>query len=672
MPIPEEDRGQAIELQRRAGRDGTLQVRLVAGPGSGKSSSIEDRVYWLITDEHITPKRIFAISFTRASTADLRGRIDLYCASAGIDAGTVNVSTVHSFALRLLRRAGLLSRFPAGPSVLDEWEIKNIFNAELSDASGITPTRCERIRRYHEAMWSTGRWDPPNYIPPDPPITAGELASFERYHGPATETYACVLPGEIVRQCVEQIDAGLLVPRDLVDIEELIVDEYQDLNPFDQALVERISAAGVRTFIAGDDDQSIYSFRFASPSGIQSYVDDHPGAASHTLDACFRSTPAIVASAARLIEKFSGPGRIPKDLRSLYDRSEPPVSGVVGAIQYADDRQEARAIAESCAALIDAGVAPRQIQILLSNGDLQANQIQAALIAATVPHEMPTSERFVDQASGRALLSLVRIATDPDDYVAHRTLLGLPKGVGSRTCRQIQERVVAENRNYHDLFYGMAPLDTFSARQRTAIEAVADLMAATVGWAGDDDLGNRKDELLGLIEQLLDSGAREAADDFMAELPSELRLTELRDYLWAGKDEAQALILLKVHQRAGRDLAESEVLPARVRVMTMHGAKGLSAKVVFIPGLEEQVLPGDKRRPYPGLVLEAARLLYVSITRARAGCIMSYSTHRVVFGTRVRHTPSQYLAYVGQRFSYRTTGLTADEIRAVVDNIALL
>jgi len=145
----------------------------------------------LITAERTPADRIFAISFTRASTADLRGRVDLYCASAGVDATSVNVSTVHSLALRLLRRAGLLARFPAGPSVLDEWEIKNVFNAELADASSIAPTRCEKIRRYHEAMWSTGVWDPPNYIPPDPPISEAEVNSFTRYHGPATETYAC-------------------------------------------------------------------------------------------------------------------------------------------------------------------------------------------------------------------------------------------------------------------------------------------------------------------------------------------------------------------------------------------------------------------------------------------------------------------------------------------------
>jgi len=399
-------------------------------------------------------------------------------------------------------------------------------------------------------------------------------------------------------------------------MEELIVDEYQDLNPFDQLFVERLTGAGLRTFVAGDDDQSIYSFRFASPSGIQAYVDSHRGAASHTLDACFRSAPAVVASAAALIERFSAPGRIPKNLSSLYERADPPVQGRIKGIQCADDRQEARAIAESCSALIAAGVAPRQIQILLSNRDLQASQMEAALVAADVPHEMPTSERFVDQPAGRSLLALARIVSDPNDYVAHRTLLGLPPGIGIRTCRQIEERVVAENRNYRDLFYGLAPPGTFTPRERRAIGNVEAAVSSMVGWQGEDRLEDRQPDLLQIIEQLLGPTDRAEVEDFISELPGDIRLSEVREYLWAGRDEAQARRLLSVHQRAGRDLAEAEVLPARVRVMTMHGAKGLSAQVVFVPGLEEQMLPGEKRSPYPGLVLEAARLLYVSITRA--------------------------------------------------------
>jgi len=111
---------------------------------------------------------------------------------------------------------------------------------------------------------------------------------------------------------------------------------------------------------------------------------------------------------------------------------------------------------------------------------------------------------------------------------------------------------------------------------------------------------------------------------------------------------------------------EEAVLPERVRLMTMHGAKGLSASVVFIPALEDTILPGTKRVPYPGLVLEAARLLYVSITRARAVCIMSNAYRRFFNGKNIAQAPSRFTASLGGAFQQRGSGLQAAEIQSAI------
>src|SRR5215471_5122420 len=111
---------------------------------------------------------------------------------------------------------------------------------------------------------------------------------------------------------------------------------------------------------------------------------------------------------------------------------------------------------------------------------------------------------------------------------------------------------------------------------------------------------------------------------------------------------------------------------SKVRLMTMHGAKGLSARVVFIPGLEEEVFPGPRRRPYPGLIEEAARLLYVSITRARAACIMSFARRRVVHGRSTQHTPSRFARSTGGAFSQQINGLTRTLAARIVADCTLL
>jgi superfamily I DNA/RNA helicase len=174
---------------------------------------------------------------------------------------------------------------------------------------------------------------------------------------------------------------------------------------------------------------------------------------------------------------------------------------------------------------------------------------------------------------------------------------------------------------------------------------------------------------------ILSTFGRDEADEWDAEishLPPDMTLSEVRDYLWADNDEQRALLLEAVYERLELDVPESGFLPPQVRIMTMHGAKGLSARVVFIPCLEEELLPGPRRQPYPGLILEAARLLYVSITRARSACILSYARSRIVYGGFSPHSPSRFLRDLGGQFGSRTSDLNAPEIGAIMQSCANL
>ena len=231
----------------------------------------------------------------------------------------------------MLRAANLL-HYPADPLVLDGWELEKIFDAEFGHANGIEKRRREEIRREHEAFWSTGQWAPPNYIPPNPPITQAERDAFNAFHGPRTQSYSCVLPGEIVRECLRQIVAGNLDPVAVVGLQHLIVDEYQDLNPIDQQFVGELISRGVIAFVAGDDDQSIYSFRFGSPAGIQNFLQSYQAATSHTLTDCFRCADSVAAAANALMAGYPSPNRLPKALHSLYAGSAPvsPASCTAG------------------------------------------------------------------------------------------------------------------------------------------------------------------------------------------------------------------------------------------------------------------------------------------------------------------------------------------------------
>jgi len=568
----------------------------------------------------------------------------------------------------MLREAGFLTQYAAIPMVMDQWELRNIFDSEFSDITGKSPTRCKDIRSEHEAFWSTGEWGPPNYIPPNPPISPEKKEKFSEFYPTRTQIYSCVLPGEIVRECMHKITSGLLNPVDLLQIKHLIVDEFQDLNPIDLDFVYQLIDRECRTFVAGDDDQSIYSFRFASPEGIQRFDKKYPSCSAHKLSDCFRCTPEIVKTAESLINAHRMPEQIPKSLNSLYVSSNPPLEGKVHTWRFASGIAEAKAIARSCQSLIQAGMPPREILILINDRKVLETTLTGALDEVEVSYESPSSDGYVNSEEGRFLLSCLRIICNRNDYVAYRSILGLLNNVGPGICNDIAVKILENNLNFKDLFYKSLPSGVFGARDRNAIGRINNIVKHLVRWNPKDTLSQRSSDIANLIQQLFGNSAVENFIAATSHLPKAISIEELRDYLWTDNDEQQRGVLDQAYQRLGEDIPE-QLLPERIRIMTMHGSKGLDARVVFVPGLEDKLFPGRWRNSYPGLVLEAARLLYMSITRARAACIISYANTRIVYGKYQGHTPSRFAQSLGKRFEMRNdSGLTEEEVQVIIDD----
>ena len=203
MPIPQQDVQAAVQVQQIAAVATEPVVRLVAGPGTGKSSTIEQRVSWLLGNG-VNAAEIYAVSFTESFSSRFT-RTDNSTLQPDRPSGGRADSrhTLHSLALRVLRAAGLLNRYPVDPLVLDQWELENIFDSEFSQDSGIrSKERREEIRRYNEAFWSTGTSPTTKLYPARSSYNPSREQSLPGFHGSRTQSYACVLPGEIVRQCV--------------------------------------------------------------------------------------------------------------------------------------------------------------------------------------------------------------------------------------------------------------------------------------------------------------------------------------------------------------------------------------------------------------------------------------------------------------------------------------
>jgi DNA helicase-2/ATP-dependent DNA helicase PcrA len=288
----------------------------------------------------ITRATFYVISFTRATCAELTGRIQRYCAeqSPPIDAEHVRISTMHSLALKLLRMGNQLNQFPSEPVMLDDWEQANIYDTELAADLHRARGRAEEVRLAHDAHWQTLN---PALIN-QAQITPAEIVIFNAFHAARTNLYSCVLPGEVIYRCVTAIQQGAIDETRLPQIEHLIVDEFQDLNACDQEFVELLTDRGAVLFIAGDDDQSIYSFRHADPNGIVQFPNNYPQSATHILTDCFRCAPAVLNPAIQLIAH--NPNRVAKALVALYANAVPAVQGTFHVWSFATADDEARAI----------------------------------------------------------------------------------------------------------------------------------------------------------------------------------------------------------------------------------------------------------------------------------------------------------------------------------------
>ena len=297
------------------------------------------------------------------------------------------------------------------------------------------------------------------------------------------------------------------------------MDEYQDLNPVDQQFVDEVIGKGVVTFVAGDDDQSIYSFRYGSPAGIQGFLQRYAGAAGRALSDCFRCAHTITAAANALMNGYPGQNRIPKALNSLYAASAPPVAGVVHRWRFNTAPAEAEAIATSCCDLINGALNPRDILILLSNQRELLPGLRDALNAIAVPFEPPRTESFIGSDTGRFVLAMIRIVCDADDHVAHRLILGLRPGIGLGTCNAVAEGVINNALNYRDIFFNPLPGGVFAGRALAAINHARQVRADISGWQVNDTLQIRLAEISAILNATFNVAEAQNWQAFAANLP---------------------------------------------------------------------------------------------------------------------------------------------------------
>ncbi|MBI2861679.1 MAG: ATP-dependent helicase [Chloroflexi bacterium] len=584
--------------QIRAAEHVGSHARLLAGPGTGKTLTLGRRALALVLEGGVEPSRIIALTFTRVAAAQLRDELRKTLEPLGY--GLPHVSTLHSFALRqLLRNPGVLVE-PL--RIADDWEENYIIHPDLKAALGYR--RVEKVRELFEQLsagWDTLRHDQPGWEQNFP--DAKFLGAWRSHR----QIFGYTLRAELVYQ----LERALNQHPDFrfeSNYSHLLIDEYQDLNPCDLSVIEELASRGIELFVAGDDDQSIYGFRYADPTGIRGFPTRHPGTAAMALETCFRCDRSVL----RLAEFVAD-----QDIHRLPRRTSPredAQEGEVHILVCQDQAQEAEGVVTICRWLLDQGIEASQILILVRSDrrGQMSGPLWQALTNAGIRVAESTEKGPLDTSKGRLVLATLRLLQDPKDSLAWRTVLQLRRnGIGSEKLDAIRKfaednavRFASALRSIRD---NPATLDRFGQSVADEVRQLEATLSRLVD--GEPELAKMIDRVAS--EFISDSTEREKVAGYLNTVAAETG------------SESLAHLIQALSASLGR--AEQELVPEAVNILTMHRAKGLTADTVIIVGAERQFIPGRNVGVKEG---DERRLLYVSMTRAKHRLFITYCTQR--------------------------------------------
>ncbi len=654
--------------QREAVVHAGSPVLVVAGAGSGKTRVLTRRIAHLVSQRHVHPGSILAITFTNKAAAEMRHRV---VELVGNRAKLMWVSTFHSACVRILR--GDVSRFGLSRtfSIYDDTDSKRLMQLVLRDLD-LDPKRFP-VRAV--LNWVSN--------------CKNELVDFEAararaVEGTAEETYA----GAYAEYQRRLKAANALDFDDLImttvhllqafpDLREqyrrrfrhVLVDEYQDTNHAQYALVRELcgvhaAAAGdapevepPELMVVGDSDQSIYAFRGATIRNILDFESDFPAARTIVLEQNYRSTQNILNAANAVITR--NPHRPEKRLWSDAGDGELLVGYVADT-----EHDEAQFVAEEIDRLTDAGTTkPGEVAVFYRT-NAQSRAFEEVFIRVGLPYRVVGGVRFYERREVRDAIAYLRAIANIDDDVSVRRVLNVPRrGIGDRAEAMIEAFAASEQISFGAALDRAKEAPGIATRSLNQVEAFAALLAGYRAKVAD---GVAADEILAGI--LKDSG-------YLAELSNstdpqdESRLENLVELVSvAGEFVAAAhavdLPTDESELAAGAPepddslpaflerialVADSDQIPDNdpdaagvVTLMTLHTAKGLEFSTVFLTGFEDGIFPHQRAMADKNELEEERRLAYVGITRARQRLYLTRATVRSQWGSPQYNPPSRF------------------------------
>ncbi len=609
---------------------------VIAGAGSGKTRVITYRVAWLIHEQEVDPRAVLAVTFTNKAAGEMRERIEKLL---GLSRLSSFVGTFHRLSLDLLRKYGERVGVPPSFAIFDTDDQKKLVKQALKDEK-LDPTR----------------------FPPRPMLTAisaakNEMVGPDAFAGQA-EGFFQERVARVYRRYQKLLeDAGgvdfddmlvkavrLVATQDDLKavlrerVQYMMVDEFQDTNKVQLTLVRELIGEGGNLTAVGDEDQGIYRWRGADLDNILQFEKFFPGATVHKLERNYRSTGNILAAAGAVV----GQNRLRRG-KNLW--TEGREGELLELYRAGDEQDEARWIVRTIGQLKDDYLL-QDIAILVRT-NAQTRSLEEQLIRAKIPYSLVAGVRFYERAEVKDAVAYLRVLRNPDDDVSLDRILNTPaRGIGKTTHEALKKTAKEFGTSQWGILTGNLPRG-IATRSLKALERFrdlilelqeslevppADLINLVLDRSGYGEfLRGKGDEAESRLENLQEFAS--AAQQFEEDHP------EMEDLLGAFLDHAALVSDIDGwHPEKG------------VSLMTLHAAKGLEFKAVFVAGLEDGVLPHFNAGEVPENVEEERRLFYVGMTRARERLFLSCCRRRRVAGRYKDQLESPFLDEVPEKY----------------------
>ena len=606
---------------------------VLAGAGSGKTRVITHKIAWLVDDYGVKPTQIAAITFTNKAAKEMKERVGKLI---GARAEGLIVSTFHALGVRILRQEATKLGLKPGFSILDAADTTALFQ----ELAGSVDKGRLRALQSRISLWKNQLVDPATArkdSADEVEAAAAELyAAYER----TLRAYQAVDFDDLIRLPVQLFsEQDEVAQRWRSRIWHLLVDEYQDTNRGQYRLLQLLTQ-GRNSFTAvGDDDQSIYAWRGADSENLRLLKDDYPNLKVVKLEQNYRSTARILTAANTLIA--NNPKLFEKKLWSEHGQGD-----AIHIQTCRDGDHEAEWITSRLSAHRFERRTKFSDYAILYRGNHQARVIEQQLRAQRIPYVISGGQSFFERAEIKDITCYLRLLANQDDDPAFIRAVTTPKrGIGGTTLEALGRAAGRRHQSLFACIHAPGLEEELGAKQRTALREFGDFIKRIEARAAKEPAGKVLNDLIQAIgyESWLfqSSEVREA----------ETKWANVCDFVeWLGrKGEEEGKSLLELAQSVAllSMLDKNEGEQDAVQLATLHAAKGLEFRHVFLVGVEEGLLP-HRDSLEPAKMEEERRLMYVGITRAQASLTVSWCERRKQGRESMPREPSRFIAEMGE------------------------